>query len=44
MIVVGPKEEKNKSVAVRQRSEGDQGEMKLEKFMSKIQEEIAKKK
>lgn len=44
MIIVGPKEEKNKSVAVRQRSEGDQGETKLEKFISKIQEEIAKKK
>jgi len=44
MIIVGQKEEKNKSVAVRQRSQGDQGEIKLEKFIGKIQEEIAKKK
>jgi threonyl-tRNA synthetase len=50
MIVVGPKEVKAKNVSVRARGGSDlpaqagQGEMKLEKFISKIQEKIAKKK
>lgn len=43
LLVVGEKEEKIKSVAVRQRGGGDIGQMKIEKFVVKIQKEIAAK-
>ena len=43
LLVIGEKEEKAKSVAVRQRSKGDIGQVKLEKFIEKIQEEVFKK-
>ncbi len=36
MLVVGDKEEKSKSVRIRERGKGDVGEMKLEKFLEKI--------
>lgn len=44
LLVIGEKEEKAKSVAVRQRSKGDMGQLKLEKFIKKIKEEIITKK
>ncbi len=44
LLIVGDKEKKAKSVSVRQRGKGDIGEMKLEKFLKKISEEIEKKK
>jgi len=44
ILVVGDREEKSDSVAVRQRSKGDLGAMKLEKFIEKIQKEIEDKK
>ena len=44
LLIVGDKEKKSKSVSVRQRSKGDIGKMKLEKFIEKINEEIEKKK
>ncbi len=43
ILIVGNKEEKNDSVAVRERGKGDLGAMKLEKFLEKIQKEIADK-
>src|SRR3989344_3784383 len=43
ILVVGDKEEKSGTVAVRKRGQGDLGAMKLEKFKSKILTEIAKK-
>ena len=43
ILVVGEKEEKAKTVAVRQRSKGDLGSQKIEKFVQKIQEEISEK-
>ncbi len=43
LLVVGEREEKTESVRVRKRKEGDLGEMEIEKFISKIKEEIAKK-
>ncbi len=43
ILIVGNKEEKNDSVAVRERGKGDLGAMKLEKFLQKIQKEIADK-
>ena len=43
ILVVGDREEKSDSVAVRQRSKGDLGAMKLEKFIEKIQKEITNK-
>ncbi|HDM32115.1 MAG TPA: threonine--tRNA ligase, partial [bacterium] len=36
MLVVGDREEKSKSVRIREREKGDVGEMKLEKFLEKI--------
>jgi len=36
MLVVGDKEEKSKSVRVRDREKGDIGEMKLDKFIKKV--------
>lgn len=44
MLVVGKKEKANKAVAVRPRSGSDLGMMKLEEFISRIQEEIDSKK
>jgi len=44
MLIVGEKEMKGKSVAVRDREKGDLGAMKIEKFLEKIQKEIADKK
>lgn len=43
ILIVGEKEEKTKTVAVRQRSKGDLGPQKVEKFLEKITEEIIKK-
>ncbi|MBI2670317.1 MAG: threonine--tRNA ligase [Candidatus Yanofskybacteria bacterium] len=40
IAVIGEKETKAVSVAVRQRGEGDKGAMKLEKFIEKIKKEI----
>jgi len=40
ILVVGDKEEKNDSVAVRERGKGDLGAMKLKKFIEKIKKEI----
>ena len=44
ILVVGEKEQKAKSAAVRQRSKGDVGLIKLEKFIEKITKEIKEKK
>lgn len=44
ILVVGEKEEKAKTVAVRQRGKGDLGSQKIEKFLEKIVEEIQEKK
>ena len=44
ILVIGDRERKNDSVAVRKRSKGDLGAMKLKKFIEKIQEEIENKK
>jgi len=44
MLVVGDKEEKSKSVRVRERQKGDIGEMKIEKFVEKVKIEIEKRK
>jgi len=44
MLVVGDKEEKSKSVRVRERGKGDIGEMKIEKFIEKVKMEIEKRK
>jgi threonyl-tRNA synthetase len=44
LLVVGGKEQKAKSVAVRDRKKGDLGPMKINKFVEKIKEEIEKKK
>ena len=44
ILVVGEKEQKAKSVAVRQRGKGDAGLIKLEKFIEKITKEIKEKK
>ncbi|MEX2090840.1 MAG: threonine--tRNA ligase [Candidatus Paceibacterota bacterium] len=44
LLVIGEKEEKAKAVAVRQRGKGDIGQMKLDKFVEKISEEIKTKK
>lgn len=43
MLIVGEKERKSKTVAVRDREKGDLGAMKMEKFLEKVQKEIAKK-
>jgi len=39
LLVVGDKEMKSKTIRVRQREKGDIGEMKLEKFIKKIEKE-----
>ncbi len=43
ILIVGEKEVKAKSVAVRKRGQGDVGQMKIEKFLDKIKEEIKKR-
>lgn len=43
LLIVGEKEVETKSVAVRQRSKGDLGQMKLDKFLEKIKKEIESK-
>jgi len=43
MLIVGEKEEKSGSVAVRERTQGDLGAMQLEKFIEKIIKEIQEK-
>jgi len=44
LLVVGDKEVKAKSVAVRQRGAGDKGAMAIDKFIAKIREEVVNKK
>lgn len=44
ILVVGDKEIKSKSVAVRQRDKGDLGARKLTTFLKQLQEEVEKKK
>ena len=44
MLIVGEKETKAKTVAVRDREKGDRGAMKLEKFLDKIKKELQVKK
>jgi threonyl-tRNA synthetase len=44
MLIVGEKEMKSKSVAVRDREKGDLGMMKIEKFLEKIKTELQRKK
>ena len=44
MLIVGEREMKSKTVAVRDREKGDLGAMKTEKFLEKIKKEIAEKK
>lgn len=43
ILVVGEKEMKNKSVAIRKRGDGDQGVLPVEEFITKISQEIANK-
>lgn len=43
LLIVGDKEIENQSVSVRQREKGDLGQMKLDKFLEKIKEEIIHK-
>src|SRR3989338_6765338 len=44
LLIVGDKEMKNESVAVRKRAKGDLGSVKFKKFLARIKEEIVKKK
>ncbi|MDI6778267.1 MAG: threonine--tRNA ligase [Patescibacteria group bacterium] len=44
MLIVGEKEMKVKTVAVRDREKGDLGAMKIDKFLEKINDEIVSKK
>ncbi len=44
MLIVGEKERKAKTVAVRDREKGDLGAMKIEKFLGKARQEIIDKK
>ena len=44
MLIVGEKEIKSKTVAVRDREKGDMGVIKLEKFLEKIKKELKDKK
>ena len=43
ILVVGEKEEKAKNIAVRRHGKGDEGQIKLDKFIEKIKKEIEKK-
>ena len=44
MLVIGEKEVEDGTVAVRSRSEGDKGTMKVDEFIAKLQKEIIEKK
>jgi len=44
MLIIGEKEEKKKSVAVRDREDGDLGQMELKTFIKKVEKEIKNKK
>ena len=44
MLVVGDKEQSAGTVAVRARSEGDQGAMAVEEFVAKLEREVREKK
>lgn len=44
MLIIGEKEVKAKTVAVRDRTKGDLGAMKIDKFLEKIEKEIVDKK
>lgn len=44
LLVIGEKEIEAKSIAIRKRGQGDIGQMKIEKFLEKIKEEIYTKK
>jgi len=44
ILVIGEKEQNEKTVAVRKRTDGDQGSKKLEDFINEIKEEIGNKK
>ena len=43
LLIIGDKEEKNKSISVRERKKGDIGEMKIDEFIEKIEKEIKEK-
>jgi threonyl-tRNA synthetase len=43
MLIVGEKEQNSESVAVRERTEGDLGTIKIEEFLAKIKKEITEK-
>jgi threonyl-tRNA synthetase len=40
MVIIGDKEEKENTVAVRKHKEGDLGNMKLEEFIEKLKREL----
>lgn len=44
LLIIGDKEIESNKVSIRQRGKGDLGQMKLEKFIDKIKEEIKEKK
>lgn len=44
ILIIGEKEENAKTIAIRQRGKGDMGQMKLEKFIEKVDKEIETKK
>ena len=44
LLIVGDKEQKSKSVSIRQRGKGDIGTMKLDKFLEKVKIDIEQKK
>jgi len=44
MLIVGEKEQKSRSIAVRDREKGNLGVMKIEKFLEKIKKELKDKK
>ncbi|MEK7609228.1 MAG: His/Gly/Thr/Pro-type tRNA ligase C-terminal domain-containing protein, partial [Patescibacteria group bacterium] len=43
LIIVGEKEEKNETVALRQRSKGDLGEVKIPELIARLKKEIESK-
>ena len=43
LLILGGREEENKTVGVRQRGKGDMGEMKMVEFLEKIKNEINNK-
>lgn len=44
IAVIGEKEERSKTIAVRRRGEGDLGQMQIERFIKQLREEIENKK